>query len=69
MASKNSYFKMIEKSNILRPKVYISTEKAKIFNCVEWSKIQKVYNDQSAKEYSTLINDINNLKKTDIIKF
>ena len=51
------------------PKVYISSEKAKIFNCVEWSKIQKVYNDQSAKEYSSLINDINNLKKTDIINF
>ena len=61
--------KWLSKSNILRPKVYISSEKAKIFNCVEWSKIQKVYNDQSTKEYSTLINDINNLKKTDIIKF
>ena len=29
------YLKWLSKSNILRPKVYISSEKAKIFNCVE----------------------------------
>ena len=60
---------MIEQINYPKAQSHISSEKAKIFNCVEWSKIQKVYNYQSAKEYLTIINDTNNLNKTNIIKF
>ena len=34
---------MIEQIKHPMPKVYISSEKAKKINCVEWSKIQKEY--------------------------
>ena len=61
--------KCLQKKTILRPRVFLSKEKSKIFSTYTLESIIKKIKLQSRVEYEEFINEINNHRKTDLIKF
>ena len=61
--------KCLQKKTILRPRVFLSKEKSKIFSTYNWESIIEKIKLQSRIEYEEFIKEINNYQKTDLIKF